>query len=475
MDVRIPDPDLRRAQEKLCRAVARAGGRALLVGGSVRDALLGREAKDLDFEVYHLTPKRLRSVLGACFALDLVGESFGVLKVRHLPIDVAIPRRESKHGLGHRGFEVHSDPDLPLAEAASRRDFTLNAIAWDPLTGEILDPVEGVADLEARRLRHVSEKLAEDPLRVLRAMQLAARFELSVAEETVALCRTIEPEGLPRERLFDEWTKLVLKGVRPSLGLAFLRDCGWVRYSPELEALIGCPQDPKWHPEGDVWVHTLHVMDAFATERTGEDAEDLVVGFGCLCHDFGKPATTTHDEDGRIRSKGHEEAGEEPTRAFLGRLTHQEKLVSEVVPLVREHLRPITLYKSRAGASAIRRLARRVARIDRLVRVARADHKGRPPLPFDGYPAGTWLLEQAEAMEIRESAPQPIVLGRHLIELGLEPGPHFGPLLEECFEAQLDGRFTDLDGGLEVAREVVAAYRVSGKSPARRKPLSAPQ
>jgi tRNA nucleotidyltransferase (CCA-adding enzyme) len=462
LEVAIHDPDLRCAQDTLCRAVATAGGRALLVGGSVRDALLGRDAKDLDFEVYHLDPEKLRAVLGEHFSLDLVGESFGVLKVRHLPIDVAIPRRESKHGLGHRGFEVHSDPDLSLAEAAERRDFTLNAISWDPLTGELLDPVGGLRDLEARRLCHVSEKFAEDPLRVLRAMQFAARFELSVADETVALCRQIEPEGLAHERLFDEWVKLILRGTRPSLGLAFLRDCGWIRYSPELEVLIDCPQEPEWHPEGDVWIHTLHVMDAFAAERIGDDTEDLVVGLGCLCHDLGKPLTTTF-QDGRIRSKGHEEAGEEPTRAFLGRLTHQETLTHEVVALVREHLKPILLYKAEAKAPAIRRLARRVGRIDRLVRVARADHRGRPPLPFDGFPAGEWLLEQAAEMQIAASGPRPLVLGRHLIELGLKPGPHFGALLEECFEAQLDGRFADLDGGLEIASKVVAAYVITGR------------
>ncbi len=459
MDFRIEDPALRQAAATLCRRVDAAGGRALLVGGSVRDAVLGIAAEDLDIEVYGLAPERLRTLLAARFDLDLVGQSFGVLKIRHLAIDVAIPRRESKRGLGHKGFEVHSDPDLPFEEAAMRRDFTINAMAWDPLRRELLDPFGGCRDLGDGVLRHVSEKFAEDPLRVLRGAQFAARFELDVAPETVALCRRIEPEGLARERIFDEWRKLLLRGVEISRGLAFLGACGWVAHTPELERLAGCPQDPRWHPEGDVWTHTLHVMDAFAGERLGDPWEDLVVGFGCLCHDFGKPSTTTHDDDGRIRSKGHEEAGEEPTRAFLARLTAGDRLAEEVVPLVREHLKPTTLYRAGAGPAAIRRLARRVGRIDRLVRVARADHAGRPPLPDDGFPAGGWLLERAAELAVAADRPQPLVMGRHLIALGLEPGPHFKELLETCFEAQIDGAFSDLDGALTCAREAVAAYR----------------
>lgn len=454
MKLEFSDPELAHALDRICRKLKAAGGRVLAVGGAVRDALLGRPAHDLDLEVYGLAPERLRALLAEDFELDLVGQSFGVLKIRRLPIDVAIPRRESKRGLGHKGFEIHSDPSLSEAEAATRRDFTINAIAWDPVSGEVLDPAGGARDLAAGVLRHVSEKFSEDPLRVLRGVQLAARFELAVAPETVALCRTIEPEGLAQERVFEEWRKLVVQGRRPSLGLDFLRASGWVRHSPELAALIDCPQDPEWHPEGDVWTHTLHVMDAFADERLGDEREDLVVGFACLCHDFGKPATT-EIEGGRVRSPGHEAEGEAPTRAFLARLTREEGLADAVVPLVREHLKPIQLYRERAGAAAVRRLARRVGRIDRLVRVARADHRGRPPRPFDGFPAGDWLLARAERLAVAAAAPRPIVMGRHLIELGLEPGPHFAPLLEACFEAQLDGRFADLEHGLAYAREMI--------------------
>lgn len=455
MRLTIPDPALRAACDTIVRTVAAAGGRALLVGGSVRDAGLGQPAKDLDFEVFGLEPERLRALLGESFRLDLVGRSFGVLKIRGLPIDVALPRRESKRGLGHKGFEVHSDPLMTFEDAALRRDFTINAMGYDPQTDEWLDPHGGMRDLAAGVLRHTSVQFDEDPLRVLRAMQFAARFDFRVDNTTVARCRGIEPEGLSRERIFDEWRKLILLGVRISRGLHFWRACGWVRHTPELEALIGCEQDATWHPEGDVWVHTLHVMDAFAIERVNDEWEDLIVGLGCLCHDMGKPTTSFRDGD-RIRSPGHESAGEAPTRSFLGRLTDQEQIVNEVVPLVREHMNPYQFHQAGAGPPAIRRLARRVGRIDRLVRVCRADQRGRPPKAFDGFPAGQWLLEQAAALALADQAPQPIVLGRHLIDAGRTPGPAFGPILEQCFEAQLDGVFDDLEGGLVYLHALLA-------------------
>lgn len=264
MELRIPDPALRRAQRELCRLVSAAGGRALLVGGCVRDAALGREAKDLDIEVYGLEAAALEKVLAKSFELDLVGKAFGVIKLRGVPVDVSLPRRESKTGLGHKAFSVLSDPNLPFAEAAARRDFTINAMGFDPLTGELLDPHGGLRDLERRLLRHTSDKFSEDPLRVLRGAQFAARFGLAVAPETIALCSGIQPEGLARERVQEEWRKLLLQGERPSLGLAFLKDCRWLVHFPELAALVDCAQDPQWHPEGDVWVHTLHALDIFA-------------------------------------------------------------------------------------------------------------------------------------------------------------------------------------------------------------------
>lgn len=440
----------------LAEDVAAAGGRALLVGGSVRDAVLNFPLRDLDVEVYGLQPDSLISLLQKKFEINLVGKAFGVIKICHLPMDVSIPRRESKAGLGHRGFTIASDPTMAPQEAAARRDFTMNAMAWDPLTGELIDPFGGVADLQNRLLRHTSSQFGEDPLRVLRGMQFAARFDLIPAAETVALCSTMGLEGLAVERIFEEWRKLICLGRRPSRGLEFLRACGWIDFFPELKALIGCRQEKLWHPEGDVWTHTLHCLDAFAAERVDDDWENLVVGFAVLCHDFGKPSTTAFIE-GRIRSRGHEEAGAAPTRSFLDRLTNQSDLADSVVPLVTNHLRPDELFRVQAGDSAVRRLARKVQRIDRLVRVARADRLGRPPLPDAGFPAGDWLLQRARELEVVDSAPKPLVMGRHLINLGLEPGPALGDLLETCYEAQLQGKFLDEKGGIAFVKKYLGS------------------
>ena len=442
---------------EVARLVRAAGGRALLVGGCVRDELLDGHPKDLDVECFGIAPDRLREVLATKFSLDLVGLSFGVIKLHHLDVDVALPRRETKLGLGHRAFGMEHDPNLSIAEASARRDFTINAIYKDPLTGEIIDPWNGRADLERRILRHVSSHFGEDPLRVLRGMQFVARFDLDPAPETIEVCRGMTPEGLPPERLFEEWAKLLTKGVKISKGLNFLKDVGWTQYYPELHRLIGCKQDPQWHPEGDVWNHTCCCLDAFARERergTGnrEQAEDLVVGLAVLCHDFGKPACTAYDPvKKRIRSLGHDEEGVAPTLSFLKRLTNEERLLKEVPPLVRLHMRPFAMWRDKSSDGAIRRLAAKVVRIDRLIRVAAADDAGRPPFPSEPEPL-RWLAEQTERLRVADSAPKPIVQGRDLIALGMSPGVAFGRILKAAYEAQLDGAFADLPSGLAYLR-----------------------
>ncbi len=448
-------PRQRTACLKVAERILAAGGRAHLVGGCVRDALLGEGCTDVDIEVYGLPAEVVEAELRKDFRVDTVGRAFGVFILKGEDIDIALPRRESRTGPRHTDFAVEGDPEMSPEEAASRRDFTLNAIGCDLGTGELVDPFNGRADLEARRLRHVSDAFPEDPLRVLRGMQFTARFGLTSEPATVALCRTLTPEHLPVERLWEEWKKLVLRGRAISAGLDFLRDCGWTRFFPELHALIGCEQDPKWHPEGDVWTHTGHCMDSFARQRTGDEWEDLVVGFAVLCHDLGKPATTFTDGDGRIRSPRHDIEGVPVARAFLERITRHKRLIEAVLPLVAHHMRPLEFFQSRASDTAIRRLALKVERIDRLTRVAHADKSGRPPKDAGGFDEGVWLLERAEALAVKDRAPRPIILGRHLVEAGLRPGPRFGPLLDRCYDAQLEGRFGDLEGGKAFLKAVL--------------------
>ena len=443
----------------IAEAVRARGGRALLVGGCVRDELLGREPKDLDLEVFGVPADSLRAVLEPFGRVDAVGESFAVYKVAGF--DISIPRRESKTGRGHKAFEVTGDPDLPLIEAARRRDFTINAISRDPLTDELIDPFGGREDLRARRLRVVDPAtFVDDSLRVLRALQFAARFNLTVDDDTRALLRSIPLDDLPAERVWGEVEKLLLLADRPSIGFALARDIGVVtRLWPELEALIDCPQEPEWHPEGDVWIHTLMVIDEARARIEGLDRGPAVaMMLGAICHDLGKPSTTALI-DGRIRSPGHEEGGVAPATALLDRFNVNTldgyDVRRAVLGLVAHHLKPSMFMKSPTPVSdgAFRRLAQKVD-LELLARFARADCHGRTG-HFD-CSAMDWFLERARALGVEHAAPPPLVLGRHLLDLGVPPGPEMGSFLRAIYERQLDGDITTLDAGLELARRLIA-------------------
>ncbi len=441
---------------RILKILRDAGGRGLLVGGCVRDALLGRENKDFDIEVYGMTLEQLESSLTGKFDYSTVGMSFGVLKIHSLEIDITLPRRENKVGAGHRGFVIDSDPNMDFAEAARRRDFTFNAMMYDPLAEELIDPLNGEEDLKKHLLRHCSPHFAEDPLRVLRGMQFAARFGCDVAPETVELCKCLSQEELPAERLAGEWEKLLLKGTEISRGLEFLRQCGWIRYYPELEALVGCAQSPKWHPEGDVWRHTLLALDAFPPLRCGNRTDDLVLGLAVLCHDFGKPLVSFVDGDGRIVSPNHAVAGLDRVQCFLNRIWQEQEILEMVPPLVQCHMEPFALAKDDASDRAYRRLALKVKRIDLLQKVAICDMKGTSPRPADLQMLDDFLA-RAKALAVADSQPKPILLGRHLLAEGVPPGKEMGRLLHEAFEAQLDGKFTDLEGALVFVRKLIEA------------------
>jgi len=441
------------------QAVRRVG-RPRVVGGCVRDWLLGLEPKDFDVEVPGVDFETLQRALAPFGATDVVGRSFGVIKLRigGSEYDFSLPRRESKTGAGHRGFAVAPEPDLSDNEAAARRDFTVNAIAYDPFTEALIDPHGGERDLRARVLRHTSAAFTEDPLRVLRAFQLAARFDFSLAPETAALCRSIKSSyaELPVERVWGEWAKWAEKSQKPSRGLEVLRETEWLAHFPEVAALAGTPQDPEWHPEGDVFVHTAHCCDALTQledwRMAGQDLRRVLL-FAVLAHDFGKPATTVQAERrGRLRwvSPGHEPAGGPLTETFLRRIGSPHELIEYVRPLVVNHL--VHHHGNiEFSDTSVRRLARRMApsSIDQLCVVMRADHDGRPPLHSPETLQRIAALQQkARALALAETAPKSLVLGRHLLALGLNPGPDFKPLLDDAFEAQLEGAFADEAGGV---------------------------
>ncbi|MEE2674842.1 MAG: HD domain-containing protein [Myxococcota bacterium] len=431
--LRLPDdhPGL-----AIARAVAGEGGCALVVGGWVRDRLLDIDegSGDLDLEVFGLAPEALERVLARFGRLRRVGRAFPVYQLGNLALDVSAP--------GSTNF----------AEAAGRRDLRVNAIAWDPLTGALEDPHEGQADLASGTLRAVDPaRFGEDPLRGLRTARLAARLEMRLDAELMSLCAATDLADVPAERLFTEWKRILLRTRRPSVALVLLRELGLLRFFPELAALVDVPQDPEWHPEGDVWVHTGRVVDQAAQfRRNHEEGRDLLLMFGALCHDFGKPGTT-EERDGRIVSRGHSEEGLDPTRAFLERLRAPGWLVTGTVALVRHHLAPAQFVQEPgpAGAKAYRKLARRLAEagidFDLLYQVARADHLGTatPEALAGAFAAGDRFLERARAIDSEPATHEAAVTGRHLLALGVEPGPGMGALLARCLDIQDETGWTD--------------------------------
>jgi tRNA nucleotidyltransferase (CCA-adding enzyme) len=442
----------------IAHAVRDHGGRAFVVGGFVRDRLLGQQSQEVDLEVFGVVETALRSLLERIGRVEAVGQHFAVYKIGL--VDVALPRRESKTGRGHKGFAVTGDPQMSVAEAARRRDFTINAISWDPLTGEYVDPFNGRADLARRVLRVVDPRtFTDDSLRVLRALQFAARFELTVEEETIRLCHRIPLDDLPAERIWGEFEKLLLRPMRPSIGFALARELHVTQaLLPEMHALIDCPQEPEWHPEGDVWVHTLMVIDQ-ARQRNGDldRARLAAVMLSAVCHDLGKPSTTAVI-DGRIRSLGHEEAGVAPAIALLDRLNVHTldnfDVRAQVLAITAHHLKPGAFYKVRDELTdgAFRRLAQKVD-MELLARLARADCLGRTG-EFDCR-AMDWFLDKSRALGVEHKPPTPILMGRHLLELGVAPGPRMGEILKQVYELQLDGAVEDLDTAIARAQDLI--------------------
>ena len=425
--------------------IEESGGIAMLVGGAVIDVIQGLPIKDWDIEVYRLDMTAIESILTDLdLTFDAVGKSFGVLKTRMMiegelvEIDISIPRSENKTGVGHKDFQVTLNPNMTPLEAGRRRDLTINSMYKNLHTGEIVDPFNGLEDLRNGIIRVTDETtFVEDPLRVLRIMQLLPRKGKTVDLHTIELCRSMVDEfvHLPKERVFEEFCKLLLKTERPSLGFEFLRESGWIIHFPELNALIDCPQNPKWHPEGDVWIHTMLVVDNAAKLRHNlpEDLQ-LAYMFGALLHDIGKPDTTVLP---LCTAHGHDRVGAELSKVFLNRLTDNKKLIENVENIVRLHMLPGQLYTSQAKESGWKRLHNKL-RLDVLGWISKADSSGRTGRSIeDIHEVSETCFEYFSTFG--EKAIEPIVKGRDLIAIGLEPGPQFKPILDRAYELQIEG------------------------------------
>lgn len=440
---------------KLLESIRDNGGTPYIVGGYVRDLVMGKNPKDIDVEVFNMTPETLQGVITAFVPPNQVGMSFGIIKADLRPlggdeIDFSMPRRESKQGQGHKGFMVEFGNDITPLEASLRRDFTFNAMFMNPFTGEIVDLHGGMNDIKNKIIRHTSEHFSEDPLRVLRGIQFAARFGFTMAPETIQLCYSIRNQfaSLAKERIFEEFNKMLMKGKYISSAFSLLIDTGWIENFPVLRAMNNTQQDLEWHPEGNVFAHTGHVCDAAAEIAERENLshdEKIILMYSALLHDAGKPSTTEH-RDNRIISHGHESAGVDEARKFFDQINPPDFLVENVLPLIGNHLAHIQDVNSKT----VRRLAVRISpsNIRMLCHLIEADFSGRPPLPKGLPVSAKRMLDIADGLHIQNNKPSPLVLGRHLLH-AIQPGPELGKVLKIAFEAQLDGAFDTTESGID--------------------------
>lgn len=422
--------------ERIAEYVKDAGGGTFYVGGFVRDRLLGLENKDVDIEVHGIEPDRLFSILQEIGEPITFGKSFGVYSLRGETIDIAMPRRERAIGKGHKDFEVDIDPFIGTEGAARRRDFTINSIMEDVLTGDIIDHFGGRNDLEKGIIRHIDSKtFVEDPLRVLRAAQFAARYEFEIAPETIELCRTVDISTLPKERVEEELKKALLKASKPSLFFKALRDMDQlVVWFPELKRLIGLEQDPLYHPEGDVWTHTMEVIDrASAYRDKASDAFNYMLL--SLTHDLGKIVTTS-EKNGRIHAYEHETKGLPLAETFVRRITNEKEVITYVMNMVPLHMKPnVAAYSKPSPKSTNRMFDSAIAPKD-LIWFAMAD---RPVLAGNDAFSGdsAFLFERLHAYE--ETMSKPHITGEDLINAGLQPGENFSEILGYAHKLRLAG------------------------------------
>lgn len=430
---------------KIFEEIKKAKGNPYFVGGYVRDHLLGIANKDIDIEVFNINLGDLVSILNKFGQIKTVGVSFGVIKltIGEVEFDFSLPRTENKIGNGSKGFIVETNQNINTLQASERRDFTFNALLMTP-DGRIIDHHNGIEHLEKRIIKHTSLKFAEDPLRVLRGFQFAGRFGMSLNPSTASLCNKLKSEAkyLSKERIWGEWWKWASKSTSPSMGLKFLADAGWL--ISQLKNLMGCPQNSEWHPEGDVWTHTLHVCDEavkIAERQNLNELERGILVLSSVCHDMGKPLVTKKDSNNRWVSPKHNNP--RVANDFLESIGCPKSIKEVVLKLVEEHM----VHLNPVSEKSVKRLILRLkpAKTSQLIALIEADANGRPPL-VGGLPNNAKRIK-----EIQEKIGDrilPILKGRHLINMGMRPGKHFGPILEEAWQAQINGEFNTLQGGI---------------------------
>lgn len=438
---------------RVARTVREAGGRALIVGGYVRDRMLRGESEgEPDLEVFGLPARQLERALRPLGRVHRVGRSFPVLRIGGMAVEVALPRRESKTGPGHLGFEVAADPGMTFPEAARRRDLSLNAMGLDPLTGELLDPYRGAEALAAGQMRATDAvKFPEDPLRGLRVAAFASRFRFEADADLARLCSELDLSELSAERIYDELGK-ILRGEEPSRGLRFLAVTDLLRFFPELAALRGAGNDAGSGRGGDAFGKTLRALDRAAALEGVEAAEKRALLYAVLCHDFGRgPAGANEGRPETERAA----AGARRATEFLERIRAPRALTLEVAALVRRQETPARYGGQRASRAAYCRLARELdtagTTAERLLRFAGvlasagtdAGGGGEEARERDAFPEGEAFREAAEAAGVFRRPPVAAVTGKRVLARGIAPGKRVGRILERCRDLQDETGETD--------------------------------
>ncbi|MBA3751412.1 CCA tRNA nucleotidyltransferase [Candidatus Dependentiae bacterium] len=425
--------------------IYKQGGRAFLVGGAVRDMVLGLAVHDLDIEVHNLSMDQLAAILRQKGTVSVVGKSFGVLKLYGTPIDWSLPRSDS----AGRKPEVSIDPHMSITDALRRRDLTMNAMALELHSGEFFDPFQGLQDIQERVLRSPDLSFfKEDPLRLYRVMQFSGRFEMHPDQALHEICSTMDISQVSQERKEAEFEKLLLYSRRPSIGIRWLSSIGRLsEIALELSMTQTVHQNPAWHPEGTVFEHLMQAVDAGVLSPVTGD-EKLILLYAALCHDLGKISTTIM-KDGVLRSPGHAQEGVFYARSLLKRITQKTKIIRTVLLLVRYHMEPSHFISAGAQLSAYRRLALKLSpytNLQMLAFLATADSRGRNPvggIPLEAMPDFIPLfLHRAEQAQSLVTATMQILHGRDINDL-VNPGPLMGQLLQYVYEIQLNEGITD--------------------------------
>lgn len=436
---------------KIAKKVKEVGGIAYFVGGYVRDSILDIPNKDIDIEIHGIKPEILKNILSELGDIQTIGNAFGIYNLKGYDLDIALPRKERCIGTGHKDFEVYVDPYIETHAAARRRDFTINALMKNILTGEIVDEFNGLNDLKNRIIRHVdSSTFREDPLRVLRACQFAARFNFKIASETINLCKTMDLSALPKERIAGELSKALLKAKKPSVFFNSLYECEQTKWFKEVYALKGIKQDSKYHPEGDVYMHTMSVLDqAGELFPTGIDNPDRYLPFmlSALCHDFGKVNTTEINSKGRLCALNHEITGIPIANDFLGRIYNNKGFIKYVNNMIKYHMKAHSCFNNRSRTRTTNLMFDKLLYPKDFILLVYADSTGHNLNNLDikrfNMFLGKAMMESGfltdRYLDYGKRISEPHITADDLIELGLKPSPLFKTILDKAWNMHLKG------------------------------------